>query len=336
MKRRHGLRVVESTARSAEGGGTNSRPSFTGETNVGADTLRLRSRSSSGAYERIGRLTHREGPRGERWLKTEGVRVGAYPDGLTYAESRAAVMLAGPEAHGLCSAAEVAGASERAVGLLCALVGEAETDPRAGRLDLTADLCFEDGREGLELLRAMSYVDVPWLKAGTEGAKRGRLESVVWRSWNGRSVQLRLYDKGVESGLAAPGTWLRLERQIRWRKARELRVSEVVGLDFGDLYRRRYLEALSDVSELVRVDRAGAVEELRRRQGLGELGRGELQALAGFVVAGDAGLSRSSSWRRWARLRELGIVLDLHDGGGQVVKLSDYVARASRAWERVA
>jgi hypothetical protein len=36
------------------------------------------------------------------------------------------------------------------------------------------ELRFTDGEEGLEFLRALSYVDIPWLKVGTEGGKRDR------------------------------------------------------------------------------------------------------------------------------------------------------------------
>lgn len=58
---------------------------------------------------------------------------------------------------------------------------------------------------GLEFLRALSYVDIPWLKVGTEGGKRDRLETVYHRNMRGRSVALRCYDKGVESDTCAAG-----------------------------------------------------------------------------------------------------------------------------------
>lgn len=88
-----------------------------------------------------------------------------------------------------------------------------------GRADLASELRFSDGRDGVELLRAVSYVDLPWLKVGTEGGKRDSLETVSWRTVNGRSVVMRMYDKGRETGLAAPGEWIRFERQRRRRNA---------------------------------------------------------------------------------------------------------------------
>jgi hypothetical protein len=313
------------------GGVTNSRPSDKTGT-AGIDTVRFRHRLDGGNYERFGRLQHRDGPRRERWVQVDGVRVGAYPDGLVYSEARGAVFLEGGNGHGLVSAAGVSEAARRSAELLLDLGLDAESDPRVGRCDLTTDLRLEDGRDGQALLRAASYVDLPWLKAGTEGSRRTGLESVLWRSVNGRSVHLRLYDKGVESGLAAPGRWLRLERQIRWRKGREQRVSALASQDLGELFRRRYIEALSSVGELVVCNRDGALEELRRRQRAGEIHPSKARRLAGLVVLGDDGLPRRTSYRWWAELRALGIVLDLHANESNVVRLADYVDHAARAW----
>src|SRR3954447_5851782 len=155
VERRHGLRVVESAARSDPGGVTNSRPSLYPET-AGVDTLRFRHRVDSANYGRMGAHSHRDGPRQERWVQVEGVRVGAYPDGLVYTEARGAVMLDGPEAHHLLSAAEVVDAGRRSGEILQSLGLDSERDPRVARIDLTADLMFDDGDEGRALLRAAS------------------------------------------------------------------------------------------------------------------------------------------------------------------------------------
>ena len=105
-----------------------------------------------------------------------------------------------------------------------------------GRADLASELRFIDGREGHEFLRALSYVDLPWLKVGTEGGKRDRLETVYHRNVRGRSVALRCYDKGVESKTCTPGMWLRLERQRRSRKDQEGTVQDVIGRGLAEAF----------------------------------------------------------------------------------------------------
>ncbi len=299
--------------------------------------MRVRWRGHREVYDVLGQQTHREGPRGERWTQVSGVRVGAYPDGMVYAEARAAALLDGASSHRLVPVDEVPSAAT-AAGALVETVTKvpAAGGPALGRLDLAADLRFEDGREGLDLLRTLAEIDLPWLKAGTEGCKRTALETVYWRSVNGRAVQLRAYDKGVESETAAPGTWLRLERQRRWRRARERAVLDVCSEGFEHLWADRHLEGLVRVPEVVRCDRASAVEELRRLHDTGQLSSRLLESLAGFVVTGGHGASRTRTYKRWAQLRDLGIALDPSATGARVVPIALYLNRARAAWEQAA
>jgi hypothetical protein len=332
------LRVVtslEAVEHHAAGGATNSRPTDKSG-RAGVDTLRLRHRLDGDAYDALGRHGYREGPRGERWFQEGGIRVGAYPDGLLYTEARTAVRLQGPEGHGLVSAAglsEVAWAEDEFLG---ALGLDGDHDPAVGRIDLATDLPFEDGRDGQALIQAAAHVDLPWLKAGTEGSRRDGLESVTWRNVRGRSVQARLYDKGVESGLASPGKWLRLERQIRFRREREQRLSALASADLGKLYAARYLGGFLTCPEIAVCDRRSAVERLRELEGRGDVSPAAARRLAGLVVMGDEGMPARTARRWWAELRRLGIALDVHEGRGVVVALADYTRSALNAWDRAA
>jgi hypothetical protein len=155
---------------------------------------------------------------------------------------------------------------------------------------------------------------------------------VYWRTVQGRSVQARLYDKGVESGQAPPGTWQRLERQIRDRKSKERRASAVASLDFSALYEGRYLAGLLAVPEIVVCDPASAIAELQRRCDAGEITARTLESLAGFVTVGADRLPVRTAYRRWSQLRNLGIALDAGSRGATVVSIADHVRRARDAF----
>jgi hypothetical protein len=308
--------------------------SVTGD--VGYDTTRLRYRDDVDAWGALGRIDHREGARGERWAMREGVRIGAYRDGLAYVEGRVAAIVHGRDDHRLCSRDELETAAERGAELLAeagVLVDVDASTARVGRCDLAAELLFGDGRDGLALLRAAAHVDLPWLKAGTEGERRTGLETVYWRNVRGRSIQLRLYDKGRETGSDEPGRWLRLERQHRARKARERTVAEFAPLDHAQLFTGRELVAIAAAAEQVRVDRPRAISELRQLHDRGTIDARTLERLAGFVATEGHGLSRATRYRRWSELRSHGVELDLHDGdGAEVVPIGAYVRELGERW----
>ena len=94
----------------------------------------------------------------------------------------------------------------------------------------------------------------------------------------------------------------------------------------------RELRGLIDQErEHVLVSRTAAVESLRSLHGQGVIGDAELESLAGFLVVGEV-RSRATGYRRWSRLRALGIVLDSHEGDGRVVELASYVRRFADQW----
>jgi hypothetical protein len=104
-------------------------------------------------------------------------------------------------------------------------------DARLGRLDIAAELTFDDGRDGLAFLHALSLADVPWAKVGTEGKKREHIQTVNFRTVRGRQILMRAYDKGIEAGIAPPGELIRFERQRRYRKTAERTVAQALELD---------------------------------------------------------------------------------------------------------
>jgi hypothetical protein len=295
--------------RLVEGGVSNSRPLPESWNGAGVDTVRFRYRGDVHGHERFARSgPHVEGPRGELYRQEDGVRVGAFRDGTLYAEGRLAAVLRGPGDHSLLPVDALPDGAEQARQRFGFAVDGSTA--ALGRLDVAAELRFDDGRDGLAFLHALSLADVPWAKVGTEGKKRERIQTVTFRSVRGRTILMRAYDKGIESGLAPAGEVIRFERQRRYRKRDELSVSSAVDLDVGRLFTGRELEALVRVTAEVVCDQWGAIDRLSELVRWGWIKAPKADALAGFLVRGGEGHKQSTWYSRWAALRDLGIVVD--------------------------
>lgn len=330
-------RVVDRPAlRVLPGGSSNSRPTLKcGQ--AGVDTVRLRYRDGRARlFDAIRRQTHQQGARGELYVQRDGCRWGAFPDGLGYVEGRVAALLDGPEAHYLATPRQVVEASE----IFANTVGANElADVVLGRLDLASELRFDDGREGLALMRAMAALDVPWLKTGTEGSKRDGLETVQFRTINGRTIQLRLYDKGRESGQENDGEHLRAERQRRFRRGREIVAEQLPTLNLAEMYVGRELRQFTASGyEATVCNSPDAVQLLNALADSGRVTQGTADVLAGFVARGRRRhvYTRQTWDRRWAALRQLGIFID--DQASELVSLpvAAYVGQLVENWAMVA
>lgn len=296
------LRVVE-------GGVSNSRPLPESWNGAGVDTVRFRYRGDVHGHARFARSgAHFEGPRGELYRQEDGVRIGALRDGTLYAESRLAAILRGPDDHSLLPITALRDGAESASRRFGFPVNASKAG--VGRLDVAAELRFQDGGDGLAFLNALSLADVPWAKVGTEGKKRERIQTVNFRSVRGRTILIRAYDKGTESGLASPGELIRFERQRRYRKRDELSVSAALDLDVGRLFVGRELQSLVGVTAEVVCDQWGAIDRLNEFVRWGWIKAPKADALAGFLVRGGEGHKQSTWYSRWAALRELGILID--------------------------
>jgi hypothetical protein len=323
------------------GGASNSRPT---DTNVrprpgaGFDTVRFRYREQRDVYERA-RASGRAAihARGELRRVVDGVTLGAFPSGMAYVEGRAAAILNGSEDHGLVDVSTLETAALAGADLVGADANSAEL-AALGRMDLTSELLLDDPREGVELLSAAQHVDLPWLKTTVDGLKRGVPQSVSWRTLQGRSIVLRLYDKGVETGQAPPGMWVRLERQRRARKDRERTIAQAQGAGLRESFVGRELDALlaGEVATTV-CDRWGAVEQVRELVERRIITRRTGELLCGHLALGSTyepyksrrarESARRTLRRREERLRKLGIALDPIAESRRVVHVSDYLRR---------
>lgn len=292
-----------------EGGATNSRPTPESWNRHGVDTVRYRYRADACAYAKFAHAgASSEGPRGELHRQADGVRIGAHRDGMLYAEGRLAAILNGPDDHSLLPIAALehgAHAAARRFGF-----DVETTDARLGRLDIAAELQFDDGRDGLAFLHALSLADVPWAKVGTEGKKREQIQTVNFRSVRGRQILMRAYDKGIEASIARPGELIRFERQRRYRKTAEKAVVQALELDPGQLFIGRELDALVELRAETVCDTWGAIDRLNELVQQRRLTAPKADALAGFLVRRGEGHKSSTWYSRSADLRALGIILD--------------------------
>lgn len=301
----------------------------------GIDTVRFRWRESNVEYHEFEKRPEGtiEGYRGERYVQSSFGRIGAYPDGMFYIESRAAALIAGTaEDHSLAAPADLHLAEQAARSIMQengAIIGN---DPaRLGRIDLASELRFSDGSEGSAFLHSLAALDVPWAKTRIDGRKGSKIETVSFHGTRGKTIYLRAYDKGVESGTDKPGTRIRVERQKRFRKAREPQAAHLAEVyDLRKIYWGREFARLSELPTATVCDIRGALETLCERCE----SYSQLERLAGYLVIGGViDYDRVTKWRRDSDLRALGIFVD---PGTEVERLEvpvgQYLQTLGAAW----
>jgi len=301
----------------------------------GIDTVRFRWRTDNEAYHKFQRRPEGtiEGYRGERFVQTPLGRIGSYPDGLFYLEGRVAAILAGTaEDHSLAAPDDLLLAEQAAHGFLkengCEL-GDAEP-ARLGRIDLASELRFSDPSEGSAFLHSLASLDVPWCKSRVDGRKGSKIETVSFHGARGKTIYLRAYDKGIESGTDKPGVRIRVERQKRFRKSREPFGQDFAVSDLRKAYWGREFSRLADLPTATVCDVRGALETLAERAPTYAL----MERLAGYIVVGGLiEYSQPTRWRRESELRNLGIFVD---PGTQVERLEvpvgAYLQTLGAAW----
>lgn len=306
---------------------------------AGIDTVRYRFRAAPRASERLRRQPYRLGVRGEVFVQSDGIRVGCMPTGLLYAEGRLAALLDGYGSHRLCAQPELLNGAGAVRKRLERLGVDAGDHVAVGRLDLAAELRFDDAADGLALLRAASLLDVPWAKTGTDGRKAGGLESVYFRAVRGRKVLGRMYDKGLESASCSAGELVRYERQVRWEKRHEPSLAEALQFRVGDLYAQQ-LKSFMGERDLVVVPAVSGVDAIWRLEESGAIGCRLAERLTGYVMLRASGrsdrLPARTRQRRERELRQIGLVIaDDRAVDTRPVPLGCYLDALIDAWNKV-
>jgi hypothetical protein len=258
----------------------------------------------------------------------DGVRFGAfdmYGSSSAWVEGRLSALLAGTaDAHGLAAPADLPAGAEAGREAFAALgLDMAAPIEAVRRADLAGDLVFDDGAEGLAFLRALASLDVPRLKRDV-WAVGPRIETVYYRTPKRGEVRMRAYDKGVESGTAAPGERVRFEMQLRFPKALQMTPRNLAGVHWGDLYRKRLApwERSADGFSVVSLSGAqdAILAALREgatlRDGSQLTPRRAERMLGTLVILSELGPdwydNGFTAKRRAREFMDLGISLDLH------------------------
>jgi hypothetical protein len=300
----------------------------------GIDTVRFRWRTDNVAYLKFQQRPEGtiEGYRGERFEQTPLGRIGVYPDGLVYMEGRAqAILLTDKDDHTLCQPDNLISAERVARSLVQdAGVPLGNEGAQLGRVDLASELRFSDGYDGSAFLHSLASLDAPWCKSRVDGRKGDSIETVSFHNTRGKSILLRAYDKGVESGTHLPGHRIRVERQRRFRKEREPNVAMFVAADLRKMYVGREFESLAHLS---RTSYVCNVPDALRLLLESDLPDATVERLAGFLVVGrHLDYNRVSLWRRSAELRSLGIAVDPAAIEMVEVPVGRYLEALSSAW----
>ena len=221
-----------------------------------------------------------------------------------------------PQTDGLAPPGELVEVHERlqaAVGQLIGAELSEQWDGGVRRLDATADVPSGSAGEGLALLAGVAAVQIGGVQTVIRRAVGGgRVETVELHGHRGRRILGRVYDKGVEAGVARPGVLVRLEDQRRYDAGARRSVEELTVEYVRNTWRRRFLplwratKGVKVAGPLVLAERIGELIDT------GELTPGQARAVAGFLLLEAAGVqqgSRRTRYRLRATAAEAGLVL---------------------------
>jgi len=300
---------------------------------AGIDTVRFRWREEPDIYQRFSQRPEGviEGYRGERYAQTELGRIGVYRDGMVYLEGRAgAILHRNREDHSLLPSHALSSAERVARYFVQENGADVSEEARLGRIDLASELRFSDPREGSAFLHSLAGLDVPWCKSRVDGRKGDHIETVSFHGTRGRSIYLRAYDKGVESGTAPPGEVIRMERQRRFRKSREVLADDFSNVaDLRKVFLGREFKLLADLPSAMICNLPDALLAMRDMG----LRHQQFERLGGFLTVGRyIDYPRAIRYKRIAELREMGIFVDPAQNERLEVPVGQYLQTLASAW----
>ena len=269
-----------------------------------------------------------------------GARVMAWPEyGVVKVEGRLGAAVDGSsESHRLASRDELRQAGDVMAAQLRALLA-VEPETRAaevGRFDLVTERDFEDGTEGLSLLKAMRALCPPRCKLRIHAARDGRVETVAVLTERGGRTIFRAYDKGVESSTAAPGERIRFEAQVRRLKAHRQGPNGTANGNLRSAFGRT-IEPFMEGTPVTVTSPSAVVDQVAE-----QLACGDVSAARAERLIGSAELLRrygrgiyGEGWRSERRLRDLrraGVAVDDELPEGARVPVSAMLSAALEAW----
>lgn len=308
----------------------------------GVDTVSLAWRPRTEAvFDRFRQEPHRYGPAGSLILNERGPgdeRLILFPGhGVLTMEGRLGAILARDERnHDLVPSERVRAcetACERVLGDVLAYRPDDHTICEVRRYDLASELRFEDGREGLAMLRTLAGMCPPGARTTIE--RRDGQDMTVYVRTPKRGVVLqRFYDKGLESGSDAPGRRIRLEAQLRPPKSKRLAPETLARLDLRSHFIGRMASYVNDTnaSGVVAAGSEAAVDTLVGQVARDELSMAKAERLVGSLTLlrrhGRAIYEDRQGRRRLADLRAAGVALEHELPPDRVVPVGELLRQA--------
>jgi hypothetical protein len=181
------------------------------------------------------------------------------------------------------------------------------------RLDATCDLRFDTTSEGLAVLTGVAAMALPRLKQVLHREAGGpRVETVSFHGHAGGKKVARLYDKGVQAGVAARGQLLRPEDQRRWGAGSRRAVEELSTGYVREKFRSRFLPLWKATKGVTVGTPTALATKLGPLLDAGEVTPAAARSMLGYIALEQAGLHQGPARTRRhlrARCRDFGLVL---------------------------
>ena len=258
-------------------------------------------------------------------------------------EARLSALISGSVTdRSLCDPSRVLEGANQAVSLAerLGIITEAPGALTVARIDLTADLEFEDPADGQRFLAGLNTLELPHCKRRATASAGNSLETVDWFRTGG--IFARTYDKAAESrqkGRSHKETLssiVRVERQIREPKKRQLNADQVDAQLLASMYASTFRPWTIDGLTVLPVNAIATSIISRVDQGSGSISLARAERLIGTAhVLTEVGShvydKRTLSSRR-NEFRKLGISLD--PTATSTLNIGEILTELIAAWER--
>lgn len=204
------------------------------------------------------------------------------------------------------------------------------------RLDVTTTLAFERPEAGKAFLQGLAHLEPPRMGKKVEySVKGGQVETVIWKSLNGKNTLSRAYDKGVESNLAGRGELIRLEGQHRFQRPHRMRAEVLAEHPHitENLYAGRFAPLAQAAEGVTAASMPALIEHLREKVRKGEMNERKAARALGFLAFGYENLPERTRYRWQKEVRELGLVLTDPLSDPIQVDVAEGIEAALAAWE---
>jgi hypothetical protein len=237
-----------------------------------------------------------------------------------------------PAVEGLAHPTRLPTAASEVLGAVEAVGFPLGRDAGVGRADGTVTLHFDHGNQGIAVLQGVAALDFPRSMPVVYGHPP---QTVYVAGERTAARKARVYDKGLETLTAPPGTLVRFENQARYRKETRRMIEEVDLAHVRDRFQARFRPLAKSASGVTVASLPVVAARVHERVLAGEMTLRRAERLVGYLAlhqSGGRSYPRRTMFRRRAELRECG--LELADDFFEPVEvhLGETIEAALEAW----